>query len=578
MNFAAGTPRSGRVTAKDELFWYYLPYCQPKHSRSNIHSSRMKLALAQINCVVGDLCGNSRKILDYANQAKNAGTALVVFPELALSGYPPEDLLLRNGFRRACTNALSDLARETRDVTLLVGHPHLIGNELYNAASVIRDGKILATYLKHLLPNDSVFDERRYFDAGSDPCIFELEGIKFGINICQDIWQPGPAIRARAAGADVLLVLNSSPYHMRKLDLRHQIVRQRISETPMPIVYINLVGGQDELVFDGASFAMNEKGELTHQLDEFVETVGVIELQNKTPLSGEIAAAGTLEASVYKALCLGVKEYVDKNDIPGVLLGLSGGVDSALTIAIAVDALGADRVQAVMMPSQFTADISLADARVIAETLGVRYGEFPIGAIFDDFKNALAAEFSELPRPDGPDLSEENLQARIRGNVLMALSNKYGSIVLTTGNKSETAVGYCTLYGDMAGGFAVLKDVSKTMVYRLCRYRNTLGPIIPERVISRAPSAELRPDQTDQDSLPPYEILDAIMEAYVEHDLALEEILNKNFAEADVRRVVQLIRQNEYKRRQSPPGVRVTSRGFGKDWRYPLTAQYQDNF
>jgi NAD+ synthase (glutamine-hydrolysing) len=578
MKFVARTMRSGRVAAKDELFWYYLPYWPPKHSPSNIHSSRMKLALAQINCVVGDLCGNSRKILDYASQAKNAGATLVVFPELALSGYPPEDLLLRNGFRRACADALSNLARETRDVTLLVGHPHLIGTELYNAASVIRDGKILETYLKHLLPNDSVFDERRYFDAGSDPCIFELEGIKLGINICQDIWQPGPAIRARAAGADVLLVLNSSPYHMRKLDLRHQIVRQRISETPMPIVYVNLVGGQDELVFDGASFAMNEKGELTHQLDEFVETLGVIELQNKTPLLGGIAASGTLEASVYKALCLGVKEYVDKNQIPGVLLGLSGGVDSALTIAIAVDALGADRVQAVMMPSQFTADISLADARVIAETLGVRYREFPIGAIFHDFKDALAAEFSELPRPDGPDLTEENLQARIRGNVLMALSNKYGSIVLTTGNKSETAVGYCTLYGDMAGGFAVLKDVSKTMVYRLCRYRNTLGPIIPERVISRAPSAELRPDQTDQDSLPPYEILDAIMEAYVEHDLALEEILNKNFAEADVRRVVQLIRQNEYKRRQSPPGVRVTSRGFGKDWRYPLTAQYQDNF
>ncbi|PTR15161.1 NAD+ synthase (glutamine-hydrolysing) [Nitrosospira sp. Nsp2] len=538
----------------------------------------MKLAVAQINCVVGDLGGNTRKILDYVNQAQNAGAALVVFPELALSGYPPEDLLLRNGFRRACANALSELAGKTSGVTLLVGHPHLTSNKLYNAASVIRDGKILATYLKHLLPNDSVFDERRYFDPGSDPCVFELEGIKFGINICQDIWQPGPAIRARAAGADVLLVLNSSPYHMRKLDLRHQIARQRIGETPIPIVYVNLVGGQDELVFDGASFAMNEKGELVHQLNEFVETLGLIEFQNKTPMPGEAASSGTLEASVYKALCLGVKDYVDKNGIPGVLLGLSGGVDSALTLAIAVDALGADRVQAVMMPSQFTADISVTDARVIAKTLGVRYSEYPIGPIFSEYKGALAAEFSELPLPDGPDLTEENLQARIRGNLLMALSNKYGSIVLTTGNKSETAVGYCTLYGDMAGGFAVLKDVSKTMVYRLCRYRNTVGKVIPERVISRAPSAELRPDQTDQDSLPPYEILDAIMEAYVEHDLTLEDILNKHFAETDVRRVIQLIRQNEYKRRQSPPGVRVTPRGFGKDWRYPLTARYQDNF
>jgi NAD+ synthase (glutamine-hydrolysing) len=538
----------------------------------------MKLALAQINCVVGDLCGNSRKILDYASQAKNAGATVVVFPELALSGYPPEDLLLRNGFRRACANALSALARETSDLTLLVGHPHLIGNQLYNAASVIRDGKILETYLKHLLPNDSVFDERRYFDDGSAPCVFELEGIKFGINICQDIWQPGSAMRAKAAGADVLLVLNSSPYHMRKQDLRHQIVRQRISETRMPIVYVNLVGGQDELVFDGSSFAMNEKGELTHQLNEFVETLGVIELQNKIPVPGGVAASGTLEASVYKALCVGVKDYVDKNGISGVLLGLSGGVDSALTLAVAVDALGADRVQAVMMPSQFTADISLTDARTIAKTLGVRYSEFPIGPIFDEFKATLAAGFPQLAHPDIPDLTEENLQARIRANLLMAQSNKHGSIVLTTGNKSEIAVGYCTLYGDMAGGFAVLKDVSKTMVYRLCRYRNTLGKVIPERVISRAPSAELRPDQTDQDSLPPYDILDAIMEAYVEHDVALEEMLNKNFAEADVRRVVQLIRQNEYKRRQSPPGVRITPRGFGKDWRYPLTARYQDNF
>ena len=365
---------------------------------------------------------------------------------------------------------------------------------------------------------------------------------------------------------------------MRKLDLRHQIVRQRIAETSLPLVYVNLVGGQDELVFDGASFAINEKGELTHQLDEFVESLGLIEFQNKTPVAGEAPASEVLEASVYKALCLGVKDYVDKNRIPGVLLGLSGGVDSALTLAIAVDALGANRVQAVMMPSQFTADISLTDAREIAETLQVRYTELPIRTIFGEFKGMLATGCAGRPPSDGPDLTEENVQARIRGTLLMALSNRSGSIVLTTGNKSETAVGYCTLYGDMAGGFAVLKDVSKTMVYRLCRYRNTWGKVIPERVITRAPSAELRPDQTDQDSLPPYDILDAIMEAYVEHDIALEEILDMNFAEGDVRRVVQLVRQNEYKRRQSPPGVRITPRGFGKDWRYPLTARYQDKF
>jgi NAD+ synthase (glutamine-hydrolysing) len=538
----------------------------------------MKLAIAQINFVVGDLSGNIRKMLDYVDRARNAGAALIVFPELALSGYPPEDLLLRKGFRQACEDALTELAGKTSNVTLLVGHPHLRKGKLYNAASVLCEGKVLATYLKQLLPNDSVFDEQRYFTPGSDACVFELEGIKFGVNICQDIWEPVPTMRTKAAGADVLLVLNSSPYHIRKLDLRHQIVRQRIAETLLPVVYVNLVGGQDELVFDGASFAINEKGELTHQLDEFVESLGLIEFQDKTPVVDKVPASGTLEASVYKALRLGVKDYVDKNRIPGVLLGLSGGVDSALTLAIAVDALGADRVQAVMMPSQFTAAISLTDARTIAETLHVRYAEFPIGRIFGEFKGTLDSGCVERGNSDGADLTEENLQARIRGNLLMALSNKYGSIVLNTGNKSETAVGYCTLYGDMAGGFAVLKDVSKTMVYRLCRYRNTLGKVIPERVIDRAPSAELRADQTDQDSLPPYDILDAIMEAYVEHDIALVEILEMNFAEDDVRRVVQLIRQNEYKRRQSPPGVRITPRGFGKDWRYPLTARYQDGF
>lgn len=538
----------------------------------------MKLAIAQINFVVGDLSGNIRKMLDYVDRARNAGAALIVFPELALSGYPPEDLLLRKGFRQACEDALTELAGKTSNVTLLVGHPHLRKGKLYNAASVLCEGKVLATYLKQLLPNDSVFDEQRYFTPGSDACVFELEGIKFGVNICQDIWEPAPTLRTKAAGADVLLVLNSSPYHIRKLDLRHQIVRQRIAETLLPVVYVNLVGGQDELVFDGASFAINEKGELTHQLDEFVESLGLIEFQDKTPVVDKVPASGTLEASVYKALRLGVKDYVDKNQIPGVLLGLSGGVDSALTLAIAVDALGADRVQAVMMPSQFTAAISLTDARTIAETLHVRYAEFPIGRIFGEFKGTLASGCVERGSSNGADLTEENLQARIRGNLLMALSNKYGSIVLNTGNKSETAVGYCTLYGDMAGGFAVLKDVSKTMVYRLCRYRNTLGKVIPERVIDRAPSAELRADQTDQDSLPPYDILDAIMEAYVEHDIALVEILEMNFAEDDVRRVVQLIRQNEYKRRQSPPGVRITPRGFGKDWRYPLTARYQDGF
>jgi NAD+ synthase (glutamine-hydrolysing) len=538
----------------------------------------MKLAVAQINCTVGDLSGNVRKILDYTNQAKKSGVALVVTPELAVSGYPPEDLLLRGGFRTACRDALADLAKGIDGITLLLGHPHLIGNELYNAASVIRDGRIIATYCKSRLPNDSVFDERRYFQPGSDPCVFELNGMRFGVNICQDIWEEGTASRAREAGADILLVLNSSPYHMRKQDLRYQIVRQRISETAIPIIYANLVGGQDELIFDGASFAMNGKGEVTHQFDEFKETLSLIELQNGAPVPGYIAPPQTVEASVYAALCLGIRDYIEKNGIPGVLLGLSGGVDSALTMIIAVDALGAGRVETVMMPSRFTADISLSDARTMARPLGVRYSELSIDGIFDEFKETLAGKFSALPQAGGTDLTEENLQARIRGTLLMALSNKYGSILLTTGNKSEMAVGYCTLYGDMAGGFSILKDVSKTMVYRLCHYRNNLSEVIPARVINRAPSAELRLDQTDQDTLPPYDVLDGIMEAYMELNLSLSEILRMNYAEADVRRVVHLIRQNEYKRRQSPPGVRVTQRGFGKDWRYPITAKYRDEF
>lgn len=538
----------------------------------------MKLAIAQINCTVGDLGGNTRKILDYADRAKNAGAELVIAPELALSGYPPEDLLLRKGFRLACSNALADLAKEINGITLLMGHPHLADNKLYNAASVIRDGKIIATYLKNQLPNDSVFDERRYFEPGSHPCVFELDGIKFGVNICADIWEKDTATRAKEAGVDVLLVLNASPYHMRKQALRYQIVRQRISETGMSIVYVNMVGAQDELVFDGASFAMNSKGELTHQFNELTETLGLVELQNGAPVHGEIAPSQALEAGVYQALCLGLKDYIGKNGISGVLLGLSGGVDSALTMTIAVDALGADKVEAVMMPSQFTADISLLDARTMAKTLSVRYSELPIKPVFGKFLDTLAGEFSGPRYQTRPDITEENLQARIRGTLLMALSNKYGSLVLTTGNKSEIAVGYCTLYGDMAGGFAVLKDINKTLVYRLCHYRNTLGMVIPERVISRAPSAELRPDQTDQDSLPPYDVLDAIVEAYMEHDLSLKEIIGMNYAEADVRQVVHLIRQSEYKRRQSPPGTRVTRRGFGKDWRYPITSKYSDEF
>lgn len=534
----------------------------------------MKIAIAQINCTVGDLDGNAAKIMAYARKAREAGASLMITPELALAGYPPEDLLLRDDFYRATNAALAQLACSVSGITLLVGHPAEERGQHFNAASVLRDGAVVVTYHKQKLPNYSVFDEVRYFTSGDSPLVFEHEGVKLGVVICADVWETGPCLRARQAGAQVLLALNASPYHLDKQVTRYEVLRDRVRETGLPVVYANLVGGQDELVFDGASCVLNAQGELTHQLAIFEETLGLVEFQETTPIPGEMVPDGSQEAAVYKALCLGVQDYIGKNGFPGVVLGLSGGIDSALTLAVAVDALGADRVRAVMMPSQFTADISLNDAAQMAENLGVHYSEISIKHLFDSFLDALAEEFDDLPF----DLAEENLQARIRGTLLMALSNKFGSIVLTTGNKSEMGVGYSTLYGDMAGGFSVLKDVPKTMVYRLARYRNALSPAIPERIITRAPSAELRHNQTDQDSLPPYEILDAIMEAYVEYDQNPAEIVARGYSPEDVRRVVTLIDRNEYKRRQAPVGVRITNRGFGKDRRYPITSKYRFEF
>ena len=534
----------------------------------------MKIAIAQINCIVGDLAGNAAKILAYAERAKQLGAKLLLSPELGLCGYPPEDLLLRDGFCRACELTLHELAQQVHGIAVVVGHPHQVGENHYNAASVLRDGKIIATYFKHALPNHSVFDEERYFEHGELPYLFEMDGIQFALNICADIWEVHAARRARKAGAQVLLVLNASPYHLGKQLLRYETIRDRIGETGLAVVYANLVGGQDELVFDGASFVMDAHGKLTHQLPSFEEALGLVEIRGGKPMPGEIAPALTQEEIIYRTLCLGVKDYIGKNHFPGVLLGLSGGIDSALTLAVAVDALGADKVRAVMMPSPYTAQISLDDAQEMASILGVRYDVLDIKPAFDAYLATLEKQFVGLV----PDTTEENIQARIRGNLLMALSNKTGSLVLTTGNKSEMTVGYCTLYGDMAGGFAVLKDVSKTWVYRLSSYRNTLGYVIPERIITRPPSAELRPDQTDQDSLPPYDVLDGIMACYVEQNLSIAEIVARGYAEADVQRVVKLIRINEYKRRQSPVGVRITDRSFGKDWRYPITARYQEDF
>jgi len=534
----------------------------------------VKLAIAQINSTVGDLAGNAAKIVAYAEQALAAGATLIITPELALSGYPPEDLLLRLDFNQACQFTLSKLARDLpAGISCIVGHPERVNGECFNAASVLREGEIVATYHKHELPNHSVFDEVRYFSRGHEALVFEHQGIRFGVLICADVWETSPAKVAKKAGAQVLLALNASPFHIDKQIARHDALKERVKETGLPIVYVNMVGGQDELVFDGSSFVLNDEGALTQQLVAFDEVLGIVDFDDLQPRPAKIIPKLNIEASVYQALCSGLRDYVVKNRFPGVVLGLSGGIDSALTLAIAVDALGADQVRAVMMPTEYTADMSLADARAMADGLGIRYTELPIHELFETFRETLSEEFAGLPF----DTTEENLQARIRGMLLMALSNKFGSIVLTTGNKSEMAVGYSTLYGDMAGGFALIKDVPKTLVYKLAHYRNSISPVIPARIIIRPPSAELRHDQKDQDSLPAYEILDAIMEAYVEHDLSPGEIVSMGYRKQDVSRVVTLIDRNEYKRRQAPVGVRITHRGFGKDRRYPITSRFNSS-
>ena len=535
----------------------------------------VKLGLAQINSTVGDLNGNATQIFEFARRAFQQGAHIVLTPELSLVGYPPEDLLLRDSFYAASETALQALAvrlAEFPDLHVLVGHPYALHGRKFNAASLLINGHIQATYCKHDLPNDSVFDEKRYFAAGTAALVFEVGGVKFGVAICEDTWSSALPAQARAAGAEVLLVLNGSPFHMNKQHLRYRMMRDNVSQLGMAMVYANLVGGQDELVFDGNSFVLDSAGQLRAQLKHAQEDLQLIEFDGADPRSGVIETELSLEAQVYQALVLGVRDYIGKNGFPSVLLGLSGGVDSALTLAIAIDALGVDNVRAVMMPSPYTAEISWIDSREMVENLGVRYDEISINSCFDAFKSTLEQEFSGLAE----DTTEENIQARIRGTLLMALSNKYGSIVLTTGNKSEMAVGYCTLYGDMAGGFAVIKDIAKTLVYRLCSYRNSVSAVIPERILTRAPSAELRPDQTDQDSLPPYEILDGIMQLYMEENQPTDSIIAAGYKKQDVDRITRLIRINEYKRRQSPVGIRVTHRAFGRDWRYPITSKFRD--
>ena len=541
---------------------------------------RLTLALAQSNLLVGDVQGNLARALHEAARARDElGADLVLFPELTLSGYPPEDLLFHRGLRAQIERALQGLGAAAPGIGLVVGFPEYQGTQIFNSAAVYRSGMREALTRKSCLPNYRVFDEKRYFTAGESPSVFECQGFRLGLLVCEDIWEPEPARRACAAGAEVLLVINASPFEVNRQHARERVVRERVGECHLPVVYLNLCGGQDELVFDGNSFVMDAQGQLAMRAPAYAEGLYRVQFERQggkaVPLEGAIAPELSVEASVYQALVLGVRDYVGKHGFPGVVMGLSGGVDSALTLAIAVDALGAGHVQVVMMPSRYTSQMSIEDATAQARTLGVQISTIPIEGMFEATLASLAVEFAGHV----PDTTEENIQARTRGILLMAISNKTGRMLLTTGNKSEMAVGYATLYGDMNGGFAPIKDCSKLLVYRLAYYRNSLAPanapVIPARVIEREPTAELRHGQKDTDSLPPYSVLDPILEAFIEEDLSVDEICARGFERAVVTRILNLVQRNEYKRRQAPPGVRVSRRAFGRDWRYPITSGYR---
>jgi len=542
--------------------------------------SALTLVIAQLNFLVGDIDGNAQRIIETVHQAQQQGAVdVVVFPELTLTGYPPEDLLLRPSLQKRIDRALNSIADAILDVDVVLGCPYFIEGKLYNCAVLIHAGRIETIYKKQHLPNYQVFDEVRYFTPGDEAQVVHIKGVPVGLTVCEDIWFAGPARKAVAAGAHLIININASPFHINKRQEREQALKARVAESQVPIVYTNMVGGQDELVFDGNSLVIDQHGAIRFSAPAFVE--GVYSVQFNWDGSSVTLAAPSLplsapvlnvEASAYNAMVLGLRDYVNKNGFPGVVLGLSGGIDSALSLAVAVDALGAERVQAVMMPFRYTAAMSIEDAEAQAQRLGVRYLCLPIEAVYDAYKSTLAPVFADR----AVDKTEENLQARCRGTLLMALSNKYGSMVLTTGNKSEMAVGYATLYGDMVGGYNVLKDVYKTLVFRLATYRNNLpdGPIIPQRVIDRPPSAELAPGQVDEDSLPPYAVLDRILELYVEQDYCAEDIVSAGFEREVVYRILRLVDLNQYKRDQAPVGVRITRRGFGKDRRYPITCRW----
>lgn len=532
----------------------------------------LKIALAQLNFRVGDINANTGKIIDAVLHAKDTlGADLVLFTELAVTGYPPEDLLLRRDFITQAALAIDTIAKHSHGIDIVVGFPEFCQGKLYNSAAVLRDGKLFTCYRKNALPNYGVFDEKRYFAEGTETCLINLKDSRIALTICEDVWQTGILAKNRQAGAELALTLNASPFHSGKIHQREQLIAGQSKTLGLPVIYANQIGGQDELIFDGASFVADADGKIVFRAEEFQEQIALLEFDGGKPLPGECAPSYIPVASEYRGLVLGIRDYVQKNGFKGAVLGLSGGIDSALVLALAVDALGADQIEAVMLPSRYTSEMSLEDARLEAEALGVHYRTISIEPAVDAFAGMLADAFAGSAK----DTTEENIQARCRGVVLMALSNKHGRLLLTTGNKSEMSVGYATLYGDMAGGFAPIKDVPKLLVYRLARYRNSLEAVIPERVLARAPSAELAPDQRDEDSLPPYDVLDPILERYVELDQTAEEIIAAGFKAEHVHRAIQLVDRSEYKRRQSPPGIKITPRAYGRDRRYPITSGYR---
>jgi NAD+ synthase (glutamine-hydrolysing) len=538
----------------------------------------IRIALAQINPTVGGIEGNVLKICDYIRKAREQNSGVVVFPELAITGYPPEDLLLKQHFIDDNLKALDMVIENTKDITAVVGFVDRIDGILYNAAAIIRNCKMIGVYRKVFLPNYGVFDEYRYFRAGTEMPVYNIENIKLGVNICEDIWYPeGPAKYQAIAGAEVILNINASPYHMGKAHLREKMISERASDNKVVIAYLNTVGGQDELVFDGGSFVVDKAGEIIVRGRQFKEEMIISEIvlddlgqTDKKHISPRISS---LAEEVYKALVLGTRDYVIKNDFKQAVIGLSGGLDSSLVAAIAVDAIGKENVTGIFMPSPYTSKESREDAYELSKNLGIKIIEVPVSKILKIYLESLKMQFKGLSE----DKTEENLQARIRGNILMAFSNKFGWLVLTTGNKSEMSVGYATLYGDMAGGFAVIKDVPKTLAYELCKWKNSEEgrAVIPDRVLWKEPSAELRPDQKDTDSLPPYPVLDPILKAYVEDDKSFEDILPSGCDIECTRKVIEMIDRSEYKRRQSPPGIKITPRAFGKDRRFPITNKYR---